>query len=255
MSGADVKSLLAAPRPTLIAEIHPQHQGRLDLLREMMLQAREAGVDLCKIQVYDSVRTLKSDKWQYLEYQDKDLEDLFSFAAALGMSLFASVFSTEDFERMLPYRMPVYKIASRTVQDEALCRRMLATGAPVICSLGSWKQPGLPFARESHPNLFYLSCVSEYPTPLAKTAYAFGNFSTSGIDGVSDHSVGPAVAIAAIAHGARIVERHMSMTKYRYVETEKGHLCSSDPEEFRLLRHLGDRIALARTLNGVSSRN
>jgi sialic acid synthase SpsE len=222
------------------------------LLKEMIVSAKEVGVDICKIQVYESMRTLKSDKWKYLEYSDAQLDDLFAFAADVGMPLFASVFTQEDFDRMRAYRMPAYKIASRTVTDRALCRSILETGAPVICSLGGWNEDGFPFAKDEYPHLFYLRCVSEYPTPPEKADYAFGDFENAGFDGVSDHSVGPAVVIAAIAHGARIVERHMSMTRYRYEETEKAHLCSSDPDEFRLIRSLGDRISLARKLSGVA---
>jgi sialic acid synthase SpsE len=169
------------------------------------------------------------------------------------MPLFASVFALEDFERLGVYDMPVYKIASRSVTDTELCNRILATNKPVLCSLGTWTQPDLPFSKLKHPNLFYLNCVSEYPTPLERTSYAFQDYSSSEIDGVSDHSIGPAVVLAAISHGARIVERHMTMTPFRYLPTEKGHLCSSDPEEFRLIRSIADRIALARYLSGRTS--
>ena len=236
-------------RPTLIAELHPQHQGRLELLKEMMFSAKESGVDLCKIQIYGSERTLGSENWKYLEYKDRDLDEIFYLAEKLSISLFASVFSLEDFTRIQGYDVPAYKIASRTVKNRDLCLRMLETGKPVICSLGAWDSSSLPFDKSSFPNLFYLDCVSKYPTPIEDTGYAFRNFSGECIDGISDHSVGPAVSLAAIAHGARIVERHMSMTKYRWADTERGHICSSDPDEWRLLRTIGDRIALARELS------
>lgn len=252
MQENELQAGLSGHRPTLIAELHPQHQGRMDLLKEMMIQAKGAGVDLCKIQVYDSLRTLSSEKWQYLEYSDRELDDLFTFAEHIHMPLFASVFEPEDFDRMQKYPMPAYKIASRTIQNQELCQQILTSGAPVICSLGAWTEAGLPFDKCDYPQLFYLSCVSEYPTPRESTAYVFDDFESSNIDGVSDHSIGPAGAIAAIAHGARIIERHMSLTRYRDVETEKAHLCSSDPDEFRLIRSLGDEISLARELSGVS---
>ena len=233
-------------RPTLIAELHPQHQGRMDLLMEMMVSARDVGIDVCKIQVYDSLRTLGSDRWQYLEYDDQQLEELFGFADSIGMPLFASIFDLEDLQRVQRFGMPAYKIASRSVENRALCEAILESGAPVVCSLGGWSETGLPFGDNDSADIFYLDCVSEYPTPRNRMSYAFGDFG-SGIDGVSDHSIGPAGAIAAISHGARIVERHMTMTPYRYVDTEKAHLCSSDPAEFRLIRTLGDAIALARS--------
>lgn len=208
-------------RPLLIAELHPQHGGRIDLLKEMMFQASESGVDICKIQVYDSVDTLGSVDWEYLEYSDRDLADLFAFSQFIGMPLFASVFSADDFERISDFDPPAYKIASRSVEEEALCHSLLITGKPVFCSLGMWYEEGLPFDLEAHPNLSYLACVSKYPTPQADATYAFQDFSPQGILGVSDHSVGIGVALAAISHGARIVERHFSLTPYRYRATDR----------------------------------
>lgn len=244
MTVFNVQELLTSARPTLIAELHPQHQGRLDLLKEMMLVARESGVDLCKIQIYDSLKLLGSKLWQYLEYSDKQLDELFSFSFEIEMPLFASVFSIRDYERTLHYQVPAYKLASRTLFNNDLVKTVMDSGKPVICSLGGWDKKKLPYNK--HHNLFYLDCVPEYPTPIEKCTYGFRDFSNSGIDGVSDHSVGVAVAIAAIAHGARVVERHMTLTPYRWCETEKAHLCSSTPEEFKLIRSLGDRIAITR---------
>ena len=240
----------ATPRLEIIAELHPQHSGDMGLLREMIRQASRNGADVAKVQLYDAEALLGSDRWNYLQLTEAQTRQIKAWCDQDGLEFMASVFDHERLGWCEALGVARYKIASRTVTgDLALCRSILNTGKEAVISLGSWDGPGKPFGAE--PRLRYLYCKSKYPAFLEDLVDFPDDFLGAGLAGYSDHTLGIEVALLAIARGAGLVEKHMTLDKTRGSPTEKGHVCSMTPGELHTLRQVGE--GLARTRAAISA--
>jgi len=229
----------------IVAELHPQHGGDPGLIREMIRVAKLNGADICKFQLYDAVALLGSDQWRYLELTQAQTEQIKQWCDEDDIEFMASVFDHERLAWCEALGVRRYKIASRSVMgDPDLCRAVLALGKPTIISLGAWTGPGKPYGQSEQ--IQYLYCKAKYPELMSDLGDFPEDFAAAGLAGYSDHTLGIEACLLAIARGASVVEKHLTLDKTRGRPTEKGHVGSMTPDELNDLRRTGGLMLRAR---------
>lgn len=235
--------MIGADQPAfVIAEMSGNHGGSLDRALEIVRAAARSGANAVKLQTYtaDTI-TLKCDlpdfhvqsgPWQ--KYNTLwDLYDvactpwewheaIFDEARQLGLEIFSSPFDETAVEFLEALGVVAYKIASPEICHIPLLRRVAETGKPIILSSGlaSWNDLCLAVStlREfGASEIGILKCTSAYPAPASEANILtipdmMKRFEV--VSGLSDHSVGSAVAVAAVSIGAKIIEKHL------YIEDE-----------------------------------
>lgn len=242
--------------PYLIAEMSANHNGSLDAALHIIEEALRSGAAAVKIQTYrpDTI-TLKSDLpefriqgglwdgrtlYELYEWAHTPWEwhaPLFAHARKVGITLFSSPFDRTAVDLLEDLGTPAYKIASFEVVDLPLIRYVAGTRKPMIISTGlaTPEEIGeaIAAARDGGcRELAILHCVSGYPAPAADynlrtipdLAARFGVPT-----GLSDHTIGNTTAIAAVALGACIVEKHFTLDRSAGGPDDSF---SSQPEEF-----------------------
>lgn len=236
--------------PYLISEISANHCGDLTQAFMLIEAAKEAGADACKVQCYeaDSMTidcdlpdfVMKDGKWKGRKLYDlykaaqtpfSWFPDLFRHAADIGITLFSSVYSKQAVDLLEGLDCPAYKIASFEITDIPLIQHAAATGKPLIVSTGmaSWEE--IQEATETiDRNCALLHCVSGYPTSVEEAD--LGRMLDLGWNpvGLSDHSLGWEVPVAATALGAMIIEKHFTLSRSNGSEDAEFSLT---PDEFK----------------------
>ncbi|MBN1574480.1 MAG: pseudaminic acid synthase [Deltaproteobacteria bacterium] len=224
----------------IIAEMSANHNQDFDQAVKIVKAAKEAGADAVKLQTYTAdTLTISSDK-DYFKikgtiWEDRNLFDLYGeahmpwewqprlkkIADDLGITLFSTPFDDSAVEFLEEMDVPAYKVASFEVVDIPLLKRIGKTGKPVIMSTGmatlSEIDEAVKTIREAGClELALLHCVSAYPAPpeemnlrtIPHMREAFGV-----PVGLSDHTLGISVPIAAVALGACIIEKHFTLSR------------------------------------------
>ncbi len=264
---------LPAGRAILVAELSGNHNGSKTRALELLQAAKEAGADAVKLQTYtaDTI-TLDCDRpefrihggpWDgrslYELYQEASTPwdwhaDLFAEAARLGLPCFSTPFDDTAVDFLESLSCPLYKVASFEVPDIPLIQCIGRTGKPVVMSTGMANRDevaaGINALRDSGAGeLCVLTCISRYPAephelrlrniPLLAEAFACAA-------GLSDHSRSPAMAVAAITLGARLIEKHICL---RRADGGPDAGFSLEPQEFaetvRLVRDAEAGLASA----------
>ena len=256
--------------PFCIAELSGNHNGSYDRAFEMLRAAAGAGADAVKVQTFtaDSI-TLDSDRPEFQAeglWEGRTLHELYAEAAMpwewqkdladearrLDVKFFSSPFDLTSVEFLESIDVEAYKIASFELVDIGLIAAVAATGKPMIMSTGmatlSEIDEAVQTARVagSH-SLALLACTSSYPAPasaanLVKIRHLAETFGV--VTGLSDHTIGPEVAIAATALGASIIEKHFTL---RRSDGGVDSAFSLEPEEFQ---GLVDSVRIARAAQG-----
>lgn len=248
-------------RPTyIIAEMSANHNQSFDRAVEVIEAAKEAGADAIKVQTYTpDTLTIDCDN-EYFRikgtlWEGRTLYDLYKeaympwewqpklqqIANDLGLDFFSTAYdaSAVDFlEKELD--VPIYKIASFELVDLPLLRKIAQTGKPVIMSTGMATLAEIDEAVQTLrgagcEQLALLKCTSAYPAPpeemnlrtIPHLAEAFGVPT-----GLSDHTLGIAVPVAAVALGACIVEKHFTLSRD---EPGPDSAFSIEPQEFKAM--------------------
>jgi len=232
----------------IIAEIGINHNGSLDLAHELIRQAKGNGADVVKFQFYDPAKIFgpqgsHPNEAAYrqaltVQFGFEEARKLKQWCDDADIEFMASTFDAERFRWMEDLGVKRHKIASRTVQDEDLCRSILATGKETFLSLGLWTGKGVPYPAA---NARYLLCVTKYPCPLADIRMP-ADFSRSVYCGFSDHTLGIEAALIAMARGATVIEKHFTLNKGL---AGPDHVCSMTPDELATLSRLGREVERA----------
>ena len=225
----------------IIAEMSANHSQDFDQAVRILHAAKEAGADAVKLQTYTpDTLTISSDK-EYFRigggtlWDGRTLYDLYreaympwewqpklkKIADEIGIDLFSTAFDASAVDFLEEMGVPVHKVASFEVVDISLIEKMARTGKPLIIStgmatLGETEEAVQAARRAGATQIALLKCTSAYPAPpeemnlrtIPHLAEAFGV-----PVGLSDHTLGIAVPVAAVALGACIVEKHFTLSR------------------------------------------
>ena len=223
----------------IIAEMSANHNMEYNRAEAILYAAKEAGVDAVKLQTYtaDTI-TLNSDK-KYFRTRDNSLwsgtteyklyekaytpwewqPKLKELADKIGIILFSSPFDLSSVDFLEEMDVPAYKIASPEIVDIPLIKKCAQTGKTIIISTGVASIGDIECAvdvcrQEGNQNVILLKCTAEYPAPYSQmNLKTIKNMEeTFGCPaGLSDHSLGDEIAIAAVAMGAKVIEKHITL--------------------------------------------
>ena len=223
----------------LIAEIGLAHNGDVDVCKQIIDHAVEAGFSAVKIQTYNEGRLSKKTRVaRYYEesldqeesladFLDKiifsrsELEEIKSYCEKIGVVFFSTPFDLDSFRALDDLGCPGFKVSSMDIVNIPLIKAIAETGKPVILSTGMATMGEIEEAvgvclAAGNPNVMVLHCVSSYPCALEfanlprikRIADAFGV-----ITGYSDHTIEHEAPALSVVSGARIVEKHVTLDK------------------------------------------
>ncbi|MCK6419171.1 MAG: N-acetylneuraminate synthase family protein [Alphaproteobacteria bacterium] len=231
----------------IIAEIGQNHNGDMELAKDMIFAAKENGADVAKFQLFDA-RALfpsKEEGNEWFEYNCKtelsyeNIHFLYEQCSRAKIEFMASAFDVQRVKWLEDLGVRRHKVASRSVYDRQLIQAMENTGKPLLVSLGMWDQKNFPEIR-SKGGVFFLYCVSKYPTQLTDLNFSNVNFENE-IYGFSDHTIGITAPVVAMSRGAKIIEKHFTLDKTLY---GPDHVGSMTPNELRDLARFREEISV-----------
>ncbi|MGJ3510071.1 pseudaminic acid synthase [Enemella sp. A6] len=228
--------------PFVIAEMSGNHNGSLDRALDIVRMAADAGAHALKLQTYtadtmtldvDSDRFRLSDGHElwggrtlYDLYTEASMpwewhEPIFELAAELGIEAFSAPFDPTAVDFLDGLGVPAFKIASSEIVDLPLIRHAASKGKPMIISTGMASVGEVFNAVEAarsvgNDDIVVLQCTANYPADPAASnlrgipvlADAFGT-----LVGLSDHTLGIGAAVASVAFGACVIEKHVTLSR------------------------------------------
>jgi len=252
---------MSAPRTLVIAEVGVNHNGSLALAKELIHAAAAAGADVVKFQSFVTGQSISRDapkaayqlthtaaaESQYdmvraLELSPADHQELVSACAEVGVEFLSTPFDAESLALLVALGIRRIKVPSGEITNMPLLRVMAATGLPVLLStgmatLGDIEQclDVMVAAGTDRASVTLLHCNTEYPTPMGDVNLRamHGMQAALGLPvGYSDHTRGIEVPIAAVALGATVIEKHITLDR-----TMPGpdHMASVEPDELRAM--------------------
>lgn len=225
----------------IVAEISANHNMDYDRAVELIRLAADAGADAVKIQTYtpdtitidcdnkyfqinqgtiwDGTTLYKLYQTAYTPWEWQD--GLKQVAKDSGVDFFSSPFDLSAVDFLEQLNVDAYKIASFEINDIPLIRKVAKLGRPIIISTGIARLSDIELAlqvcqEEKNHNVILLKCTSAYPAPyedmnLKTIQHMAETFDC--IVGLSDHSMGWAVDVAAVALGAKVIEKHITIKR------------------------------------------
>lgn len=251
--------------PLVIAEMGINHGGSLSVAMDMVRLAAAAGCECVKHQTHfvgdemsDEARAIippnaEESIWDLMERCALGRDDeirLKEHAESLGLIYISTPFSRAAADFLIDIGVPAFKIGSGESDNLPLIRHVAGFGKPIIMSTGMQTidsvSESVGILEAAGVDYALLECTNLYPSPpehvslrgIGELRDAFPN----AVIGFSDHSIGPEMALAAVALGALVVERHFTDTRYR----EGPDIpCSMDPAELSFLVQRSREIRIA----------
>ena len=256
----------------VIAEMSGNHNMDFNRAVKILEAAKDAGADAIKLQTYTAdtitldcddecfqitqgtlwdgttLHKLYEKAYTPWEWQPK----LQKMATDMGLDFFSSPFDFSSVDFLQNMNVPAYKIASFEITDIPLIRKVAKIGKPVIISTGIATLADIELAvntckAEGNNQIILLKCVSAYPTPyevinLRTMVNLADTFDC--IVGLSDHTMGDTVAVASVAMGAKVVEKHLTLSR---ADGGVDSAFSMEPQEFK---HMVESIRIVEKAMG-----
>lgn len=243
----------AGKKPYVIAEIGVNHDGSAQRALDLVDAAADAGADAVKVQVFEADRLLSAEAGlaayqrdagerdpramlRRLELSFADLAAVADRARERRLDAIATIFSVELVEAADAIEWSAFKTASPDVVHRPLLEALAGTDRPMIVSTGAASMDEVMRAVEwlapARQRLGVLQCVSAYPTPIEHTALGGIAALRAALDlpvGYSDHTREVETGALAVAHGATILEKHLT---YSRAAAGPDHAASLDPAGF-----------------------
>lgn len=245
--------------PYIIAELSANHNGSLERALQTINAAQRCGASAIKLQTYTAdTMTIDCDlpdfmikgglwdgfklydlyKWAQTPFEWH--QSMFEHARRIGITVFSTPFDESAVDLLEQLDVPAYKIASFENTDLPLIRYVAQTGKPIIMSTGMAYEAEIAEAVEAArsagcKDLVLLHCISSYPAPIEQANLSQMQELAKRFDiipGLSDHTLGTTVSVAAVALGACVIEKHFTLSR-----EDKGadSEFSIEPKEFEYL--------------------
>jgi N,N'-diacetyllegionaminate synthase len=218
----------------IIAEAGVNHNGSLANAKKLIDVAKKCGADCVKFQTYvtDDIVTQTADKAPYqkasgydetqwemlkrLELSYEQFSDLMDYANRSEIIFMSTPYGIGDLEFLISINVPAIKIASALVVETHLLKKAASSGLPVIlstgmCSASEVESAVTAFKEENNDQIVVLQCTSNYPSKLENANLKAMKYMRNAFDvlvGYSDHTESSVSAVAAVALGATVIERH-----------------------------------------------
>lgn len=209
----------------IIAEAGVAHFGSMDKAMRLVDLAADAGADAVKFQVFSAKDLVSGESAQWRErLKSRELpreafRDIRDYCAERGILFFATAHDMGSLDWLTELGVPLYKIGSGEVRNWPFIEEIARRGKPVFLSTGMYTLDDVSqalevFARAGNPDLAVLHCVTSYPTPpdevnlraMDTLRQTFGT-----VTGFSDHTRGFHIPLAAVARGAKVIEKHITL--------------------------------------------
>lgn len=228
-------------RVLIIAELSANHGHNLDIALQTIKAAKEAGADAIKLQTYTPDTITINSRNEHFRIKSGTIwdgntlydlykaactpwewhEELFATARSEGLICLSSPFDRAAVDFLESLETPMYKIASFEITDIPLLEYAASKGKPMIISTGISTLTDIELAvqtcrRAGNNDITLLKCTSSYPAPINEAnLLTIPNMrETFGVEvGLSDHTMGHSVALAAVALGATVVEKHFILDR------------------------------------------
>ncbi len=229
-------------------------QEYLENAKVLVKKAKDAGADAVKFQTHNvedeqlnltivSPHFKGSDRYNWVRRNtnstpfDGFWKPLKSYCDEIGILFFSTPMSRGAAQRLTELGVPFWKIGSGDILDFVMLDYMASTGKPIVFSSGmstlEETDKAIAFLKARNAPIALLHCISKYPCPPEELQLATIEFYNERYDipiGFSDHSVGYDSAIAAVALGAKIIEKHFSLSRELW---GSDHKVSMTPQEFK----------------------
>ena len=239
----------------IIAEIGINHNGDIELAKQLIKIAKDSGCDAVKFQKRNpdvcvpekQKSVMRETPWGYITYLDykykvefekKEYDIIDEYCKQLNIHWFASPWDVDSVQFLSQYDLPALKVPSASLNDTDLLLAMKKTKSPIIISTGMSMQQEVDDAVNllSDTQLAILHCVSTYPTPPEElnlnVIKTFQKNYPNLIVGYSGHETGLSTTYAAVALGAKIVERHITLDRAMW---GTDHSASIEPQGLKTL--------------------
>ena len=252
----------------VIAEVGHNHQGKIELAKDMFKAAKECGADAVKLQKrdnrglftaagynkpYDNPHSFGATYGEHreaLEFGEAEYKELQAYAAELGITMFATAFDFVSADFLEKLNMPAYKMASGDLKNIPLLTHVAKFQKPMIISTGGGTMEDVNRAYDAimpiNQQLCILQCTAGYPAEFDQlnlsviTTYR-ERFPSITV-GLSSHDNGIAMALAAYMLGARVVEKHFTLN-HTWKGTDQAF--SLEPIGFRKMVRDLERVKVA----------
>lgn len=223
----------------IIAEIGHNHQGSVEICKQMFKAAKDCGVDAVKLQKRNNRKLYTKDYFnipynsenafgptyglhrEALEFNKEEYRELKNYAKKLGLIFFATPFDFDSVDFLADLDMPCYKIASADLRNTPLLEYVAKVGKPILISTGGATIHDVKQAYETvisiNKKIAILQCTASYPSDFAELdLHVISKYQEEfpdNIIGFSAHDNGIAMSVAAYVLGARIIEKHFTLNR------------------------------------------